>query len=102
MAQFKLDLHQTFRRPSGPGDDLKQVQSLRQMYRGRMRDGAKWSSAFALVVVLLFALGYGISYLLAPALQFAAWARGYSLGYALARPLPAAFWSRWIRLFIWR
>jgi hypothetical protein len=65
-------------------------------------DGSKWSWAFALVVVLRFALGYGISCLLARALQFAAWTRGYSLGYALAGPLPAALWSRWIRLFIWR
>jgi hypothetical protein len=48
-----------------------------------MRDGSKWGWAFALVAVLLFALGYGI-------------------GYTLARPLPAALWSRWIRLFSWR
>ena len=99
MAQFKLDLHHTFRRPSEPGD--KHVQSLRRMYRGRTR-ASKWSWAFALVAVLLFVLGYGLSYLLARSLQLAAWARGYSLGYALARPLPAALWPRWIRLFIWR
>ncbi len=102
MAQFKLDLHQTFRRPSEPGNDLKPVQSLRRMYRGRIRDGSGWRWAFALGVVLLFTLVYGLSYLLARALQLAAWGRGYSLGSALARALPAALWSRWIRLFVWR
>jgi hypothetical protein len=101
MAQFKLDLHHEYRRPPEPGDDLKKVRSLRRLYRGRIREGSKWSWAFALTVALLFALGYGLGYLLVRALQFAAWTRGYSLGYAAARALPAAFWSRWMRLFIW-
>jgi hypothetical protein len=83
MAQFKLDLHHTYRRPSEPGDDLKNGRSLRRLYRGRIRGGSKWSWAFALVAALLFALGYGLSYL-------------------LARAAPAALWLRRIRLFFWR
>jgi hypothetical protein len=100
VAQFKLDLHHKNRPPSEPRDNLKSAQSLRRLYRDRIRDGSKWSWVFALVVVLLFALGYGLSDLLARALQLAAWARGYSVGYAVTRALPNALWSRWIRLFV--
>lgn len=92
MAQFKLDLHQTYRRRSEPVDGLKKVQSLRRLYRGRIRGCFKWSWPFALVAALLFALGYGLGHWLVRALQLAAWTRGYSLGYAAARALPAASW----------
>jgi hypothetical protein len=104
--QLKVDLHQTYRRPGEQAFDSRPGQAIAEMYRSQLRErpreGSKWGWIYALVLVALFALGYGLSFLLARTLHIALWARGISFSYLLTRMLRVALWARWIRLFIWR
>jgi len=103
MAQFKLDLHHRYRRPGEQTFDSRPGQAIAEMYRSQLRErpreGSRWGWAFALALVALFALGYGLSFFLARVLHAALWARAASIG-LLARLPPIALWLQRIGLII--